>query len=201
MNARMTPSMPTSTRTKRMRSQPGRMVLASLAVAGLACGCGLTAPSRADGYADLESLGMFDVDNKLTISIGPALLRFAAMEVEDDPETRALLQGLKGVRVRIYEIDGNPRRVAARLARMSSHLQEDGWMPLMLVRERNEAVHLLVKSRGDAIQGLTLLVSDGESEAVVVNLIGDIRPERFSDAMIALDLGVAEGQTIRVAEG
>ena len=45
----------------------------------------------------------------MSISIGPSLLRFAARHMEDDPETRALLRDLSGVRVRIYEVDGEPR--------------------------------------------------------------------------------------------
>jgi len=82
-------------------------------------GCGLTAPKSSDGYADLDSLDMFDVDHTITLSLGPTILNFAASHVDDDPETKALLRGLDGVRVKIYEIKGNSDRVAARMKKMN----------------------------------------------------------------------------------
>lgn len=151
-------------------------------------GCGLTAPRGNEGYADLESLGMTDTDRVLSLSIGPALLGFAARHVDDEPETRALLNSLDGVRIRVYEIDGDATRVAARIDAMSTHLQEDGWEPVLLVREDDETVHMLLRMRGERVAGMTVLVSDGDAEAVVVNLMGEIEPRQFGDVMLALNV-------------
>ncbi len=166
--------------------------------------CGITAPRSNDGYADLESLGMRDTDRVLNISIGPTLLHFVARFMDDEPETRDLLRSLDGVRVRIYEIDGDASRVAQRIFRMSEHLREDGWEPVLLVRRQDEEVHMLLRMENDHISGMTVLVSDGESEAVIVNLMGKIRPEQFGDVMIALDVdapGVDGVQVAQISEG
>jgi len=161
----------------------------ALLLASLLVGCSFTAPRSSAGFADLDSLGIQDVNQTMTLSIGPTLLRFAASHIDDDePETRALLRSLEGVRIRIYEIDGNSGRVAADIKRMSRHLQEDGWQPVLLVRENREQTHMLAKIDASTIRGLTLLTSDGSSEAVVINLMGDIQPERFSDVMLALEV-------------
>jgi hypothetical protein len=153
----------------------------------LLTGCGLTAPRSNEGFADLDSLGMTDVDNTMTLSIGPSLLHFAARHVEDDPETQALLQGLDGVRVRIYEIDRNPDRVAGRIEKMSLKLRDQDWQAVALVQEGDEQTHMLIKMSGDQICGLTVIAFDGE-EAVVVNVMGDLRPELFGETMAALDV-------------
>jgi hypothetical protein len=150
--------------------------------------CGITAPRRAAGFADLESLGVRDTDRTMTISIGPALLHFAANHVDDDPETAQLLRSLDGVRIRIYRIDGDAARVAGRISRMSLRLQADGWQPVLLLREQQEEVHMLLKERNGSICGMTVLAADGEAEAVVINLMGDIQPARFGDVMLALDI-------------
>jgi hypothetical protein len=166
--------------------------------------CGITAPRSNDGYADLESLGMHDTDRVMSLSIGPTLLHFAARYMDDDPETRDLLRSLDGVRIRIYEIDGDASRVAQRIFSMSEHLQEDGWDPVLLVREQDEEVHMLVRMDNDHISGMTVLVSDGESEAVIVNLMGEIRPEQFGDVMVALEVdapGVGDVQVAQAGEG
>ena len=175
----------------------------SLALLPLLTGCGLTAPRGSEGFADLDSLGIRDTDHVISLSIGPALLRFAARHVDDDPETQALLRSLDGVRVRVYEIDGDAGRVAVRMSDMSRKLQDDGWEAVMTVREEREQVHMLMRLSGERIAGMTVLVSDGESEAVIVNLMGDIRPEQFSDVMVALDVDAAGVDTVEAkpAEG
>jgi hypothetical protein len=175
-------------------------ILTALLLTALLAACGLTAPRGSDGFADLESLGLSDTDRVLALSIGPALLRFAARHVEDDPETRALLEGLDGVRVRIYEIDGDATRVAGRIDRMSSNLQLDGWEPVLRVRQEAETVHMLVRTVDGHIRGMTVLVCDGESEAVLVNLMGEIRPDQFSDVMVALDVDAPGVKTIQVTD-
>lgn len=172
----------------------------------LACGtlfigaCGITAPRSNDGYADLESLGMRDTDRVINLSIGPTLLHFAARYMDDEPETRDLLRSLDGVRIRIYEIDGDASRVAHRIFRMSEHLQEDGWEPVMLVREQDEEVHMLLRMDNNHISGMTVLISDGESEAVIVNLMGEIRPEQFGDVMVALEVDAPGVDDVQVAQ-
>jgi hypothetical protein len=162
--------------------------------------CGITAPNSSDGFADLESLGMRDADRVMNLSIGPTILHFAARYSDDEPEVRELLRSLDGVRIRIYEIDGDAGRVAERIYNMSQHLQAAGWESVMLAREENEEVHMLLRTVNSRISGMTVLTSDGESEAVVVNLMGDIRPEQFGDVMVALEVDVPGVQDVRLAE-
>ena len=163
--------------------------------------CGLTAPRSNDGYADLESLGMRDTDNVMTLSIGPALLHFAASHVDDDPEVQGLLKGLDGVRIRIYEINGDAGRVATRMDNMSRHLQDDGWEPVLLIREEDETTHMLLRVVDEQICGMTVLVSDGDSEAVVINLMGEIQPQQFGDVMLALDVDTPGIEDVQIAPG
>ncbi len=151
--------------------------------------CGITAPRSNEGYADLDSLGVFDTDRTMALSIGPTLIKFAALAVDDDePEIAALLRDLDGVRIRIYEIDGNPQRVAKRIMNMSKRLREDGWQSVALIQEEDEQTHMLIRTSGDRIYGLTLISSDGEEEAVIINLMGHLDPHNFSDLMNALDI-------------
>lgn len=180
-----------------VRPAPRLLVIVSLCMALSACG--LTAPKSSDGYADLESLGMRDTDNVMTLSIGPALLRFAASHVDDDPDTRDLLKGLDGVRIRIYEIDGDAGRVATRIDNMSRHLQDDGWEPVMLIREEDETTHMLLRVVEGQICGMTVLVSDGETEAMVINLMGEIKPQQFGDVMLALDADTPGIEDVQIA--
>ena len=150
-------------------------------------GCGITAPVNNDGFADLEPLQGDHVTTTMMLSVGPTLLRVAARYVDDDPETEALLRALEGVRVRIYEIKGGAGEVAADFDRMSAKLRSGDWEPVVLVKEADERTHMLMKLDAETITGLTVLTSDGH-EAVVVNVMGELEPEMFSETMSLLDV-------------
>lgn len=152
-------------------------------------GCGVTAPQRGPGYADLDGLSLVDVDRSLSLSLGPTVLRLAAQGIDDDPLARELLRNLDGVRVRVYTVDGDPQAVAANLDAMGQRLREGGWEPVVRVREGGETTHVLMRLEQQHIAGITVLTSDS-LEVVLVNVMGELRPELFSEAMLALELSV-----------
>jgi len=162
--------------------------------------CGITAPRSSEGFADLDSPEFIDADRTVTLSMGRALLRFLASHIDDDPELARLLRGLDGVRIRTFEIDGGPSRVATRMNQMSAQLQAQGWEPVLLERGQQEELHLLLKSRDGLIRGLTFLCSDGEAEADVINLMGDIPPARFGDIILALEIDAPGVGDVRLAD-
>ena len=177
-----------------------RIALAAVMLTGLTA-CGLTAPRSNDGYADLDSLGMFDTDRVISLSIGPTLLHFAANYVDDEPEVQDLLRSLDGVRIRVYEVDGDAQKVAGRMQGMSERLQQDGWERIMLVQQEDEQAHMLLRMEGDQIRGMTVLVLDGQDEAVIVNLMGEIRPDQFSDVMVALEVDAGGVDEVELEDG
>ena len=101
------------------------------------------------------------------------------------------MRNIDGVRIRIYEIDGDASRVANRAQKMSLDLREDNWQPVMLIQDDSEQTHMLMRSEGDRIEGLTLITSD-DQEAVVINLMGHLDPQHFTDVMVALDVDAPE---------
>jgi len=152
--------------------------------------CGFTAPRSSEGFANLDSPGMAETDRVMSLSFGPALLHFAARFVDDDPETQALLRSLDGVRLRIYEVHGDYENITYNFERMGHKLHDDGWDPVMLIREKNELVQMYAKFFGAGIQGLTI-VSAESAEVVVVNIMGNIDPGDYTNIMLALDVDEA----------
>jgi Domain of unknown function (DUF4252) len=152
-------------------------------------GCGMTAPNHNAGYADWDVLSWRDVDATMTLSLGPTVLNTAARFVDDDPAVQALLRSLDGVRIKIYEIEGDALNVAQDLNDISAELRQAGWLPVVLVREEGEVTHVLAKTTGQSIEGITVLTSDS-ADVVFVNIMGEIHPELFVDTMVALDAPV-----------
>lgn len=164
-------------------------LLAIFAAALTLVACGITAPRSNEGYANLDSPGVLDTDRTMSLSIGPTLLRFAAAHIDDDPDTKALLKSLDGVRIRIYEVTGDSERISRKFERMGDKLVSDDWTPVMLVKDDGELIQMFAKSTSHGIQGLTLVTQDHD-EVVVINMMGDIEPGQFQDVMLALDTDV-----------
>lgn len=150
-------------------------------------GCNITAPRSNDGYANLDSPGILDTDRTMSLSLGRTTLRLAARFLDDEPETQALLRSLDGVRVRIYEVNGNGERGVRNFEQMGRKLRKDGWDAVMLVREQDELVQMYARSSANGIQGLAIVSADVD-EIVIVNVMGDIDPVYYSDVMVALDV-------------
>ena len=168
---------------------PPRLIVLAL-VLSLA-GCGVTAPHRNPGYADLDGLSWRDADATMSLSFGPTVLRFAANMIDDDPVARELLRNLDGVRIKVYQVDGDPVAIASDLNHMSAQLREDGWEAVILVREAGETTHVLMKIDQQRIAGLAVLTSDS-LEVVLVNVMGELRPDLFQEAMAAIDAPVPD---------
>jgi len=166
------------------------LVMILTLMAFLVSSCGITAPRGNEGYANLDSPGITDTDRTMSLSLGKTTLRFAARFLDDEPETQALLRSLDGVRVRVYEVNGDNERIVRNFERMGKKLDNDGWQPVMLIREEGELVQMYAKPSASGIQGLTIVSADGD-EVVVVNVMGDIEPEHFSDVMVALNVNDA----------
>jgi len=175
-----------------------RLLVLAMAIM-LLSSCGITAPRSNAGYANLDSPGMNDTDRTLSLSIGPTTLRVAARFLDDEPETQALLRNLDGVRIRTYDVHGDQARIARNFERMGGKLLDDGWDPVMLVRDEGELVQMYARSNSGGIQGLTIVSAD-KSEVVVINVMGDINPANFGDVMMALNVDDAPEVQIASAD-
>lgn len=139
--------------------------------------CGLTSGSLSNdpGYAKLHTPHFWEADKEIGLSLGPTIIKFAAGFIEDDDEVVALLKNLKGVKLRVYNVEDNSAMFNEYLSETSDQLSKQGWEQLVSVKEDGENVSVLIKLNEESISGVVVLVLD-DAEAVFVNLIGNIDP-------------------------
>ena len=111
--------------------------------------------------------------------------------VQDDTQDPDF--GSEDVRVNVFETTAMADGAVDFVRDTSAKLDDLGWEPVVTVREPDDLVHVLVKLEGETVSGLTVLVLDAE-EAVLVNVMGNLRPESFGQAMVALDVTVPDIQ-------
>ena len=106
----------------------------------------------------------------------------ARIAEREEPEVGKLLRGLKAIRVNVMGLsEGESSAVQKRVQKITGALDEKGWDRIVSVREKNDRIAVFVKTRGDeAVEGLFVSILEGNSEAVLVNIVGDIRPEQLA---------------------
>jgi hypothetical protein len=101
---------------------------------------------------------------------------------ESEPEVTELVQGLQHIRVNVIGLDdGNRAQIKERVKTLRAELDSQGWERTVTVQEKDQDVMVQIKTRGgEAVQGLVVTVFDGDKEAVLVNIVGDIKPEKIA---------------------
>ncbi len=99
-----------------------------------------------------------------------------------EPEIAQLLRGLHAIRVNVIGLtDANRPEMEKRVQAIRADLEARQWERVVTAQQPDEDVGVYLKTRGDeAVEGLVVTVLEGRKEAVLVNIVGDIRPEKLA---------------------
>lgn len=172
-----------------------RSISQFLAVAILAGGLSLNARASASpGEVDFGKLGdPGQGGNYVEINLGRNLISLAARLVEKQkPEVGKLLRSVELIRVNIVGLtDENRSGAEKRVLGIRAQLDKQGWQRIVTVKEKGgEDVGIYIKARGDeSLEGIVVTVLDGrKQEAVLINIVGDIKPEQIAAVGEALHI-------------
>lgn len=143
------------------------------------------------GYMDFGDLDVIYGEPRVMINIGGPLMKLlaAAAAASEDKEAAAMMQGLEGVRINIYETAGNTEPALAQMNRAKAALQAEQWQPIIQVKEQGEDVQMFTRLDGDIMQGMAIMVVNSE-EAVFLNILGNIDPAQVGKVMQQLNVDV-----------
>ena len=156
----------------------------------LLAGCGVSGNFRHDpGYAAFDSAGALAEHRELGLSLGPAPLALARLFLDDEePEIGAILKDLRAVRVYVYEGIPDGERLVQHLRDVESELIDDGWLAVAKIRDGADRVSVLLRPGDDGRnRGMAVIVQE-PTEVVLVNLIGNVRLDLFTEYMAELDV-------------
>ena len=170
------------------------MLRSSLAVAALAVGvsCNVLAGLPA-GQVDF---GTFtppaDGGQFVEVQINSNLLSLAAQVVEkQQPDAAKLLRSVQLVHVNVVGLtDENRAELTKRVRQIRHDLDARGWDHNVVVQEKGgQDVGIYTKTRGgEALAGLAITVIDAKGQVVLINIVGDIRPEQVAALGEKLDI-------------
>jgi len=117
------------------------------------------------------------------VNVTSSIITLATKFLEkDQPDVAKVLQGLHLVRVNVVGLNEENRPdMQARVQGIRKDLEAKGWERIVKVQEKDQDVGVYLKTQNkDTVQGLVVVVLDGNKEAVFVNVVGDIKPEQLA---------------------
>ena len=140
------------------------------------------------GYVDFGELNSTFGEPTVQISIGASLLSLVGtLSAQEDPEAAELFKKLNGVRVNVFETEAMAVGAVDLVKDISGKLSESGWESVVTVNSADEQVRVFMKINGETVDGITVMAVE-ESEAVFVNVIGNINPAELERVMKNFDI-------------
>jgi hypothetical protein len=118
------------------------------------------------------------------VHIRSNLINMAARLAEKaEPSIADMLRGLKLIRVNVIGLgDENGADVKKRVTKIREDLDAQGWERVVMARQAREDVCVYVKTRGEeAVEGVVVTVIEADRQAVLVNVVGNLRPEKLAE--------------------
>lgn len=140
--------------------------------------------ANAPGYVDFGKFSAAAAsDQFVEVNIKSNLISMVARLTEkSEPEVTKLLSGLQAVRVNVIKLnDENRSEVETRVKKIRGDLDDQSWERIVTAQQKGQDVSIYLKTKGsEAIEGLVVLVLAGKGEAVLVNIVGNIKPEQVA---------------------
>jgi hypothetical protein len=154
------------------------------------------------GYVDFGKIAPSGEGRFVEVDLPEGLIKFAAkLTSKQEPQAAEVLGNLKHVRVNVVELgDANREEIIGRVKAVRQELVSHGWNQVVNVREqpKGDDVQIFARMRGEeAIEGLVVTVISDKNEVVLVNIVGDIKPDQI--ATLAERFNIEPLKNIKIA--
>ena len=155
----------------------------SAAIAAISLVTSVRAANLEPGAIDLGKLSPTPGAEFVEVNINSNLVAMVTnFAKKAEPEVAEILKGLKSIRVNVLGLnDENRDDIQSRIASVRGQLDKGGWDRIVTVVDGADDVGVYMKTKGaEVVEGIVVTVLSGNKEAVFVNIVGDIRPEKLA---------------------
>ena len=133
------------------------------------------------GYVDFGKFTPPPGGEFVEVNVNSNLIAMVTNLAKDEPEVVEVLKGLKSIRVNVIGLNqANREEVENRVQSVRTQLDDGGWERIVTVLKGKDDIGVYMKTRGpEAVEGIVVTVLGGKNQAVLVNVVGDIRPEKL----------------------
>jgi hypothetical protein len=155
-----------------------------LAVLTAALNSGLYADTPAAGFVDFGTFTPSASGGEFVeVNISRNLIALVSqLTAKSEPQVTDLLRGLQQIRVNVVGLtDENRASAGKQIKAIRARLDSEKWERIVTVQQTGQDVGVYLKTRGgEAVEGLVVTILQGNREAVLVNIVGNIKPEQVA---------------------
>lgn len=141
------------------------------------------AADHSPGFVDFGKLVPSSTsDQFVEVQLHGALLKLAAqVSKKNEPEVADLLSGIERVRVNVVGLgEDNRAEITQRVKHIRAELAGNGWDQVVQAKEAKSDVSVYLKStQQEVVQGIVVTIMEGGREAVLINVVGNIRLDQL----------------------
>lgn len=144
---------------------------------------GALAEEKSAGFVDFGKLPSSSGKEFVEVSVGrPLFVICSKLFEKSEPEVAGLLRGLRLLQVNVVGLaEDNRDQMKEHIRKLRADLAGKGWDRVVTAQSGKEDVAVYVKTKGEeAIEGLAVTVLEGDKEAVLINIVGNIKPEQVA---------------------
>jgi hypothetical protein len=159
------------------------IVRVSAVIAAISLFATVRAANLEPGAIDLGKLTPTPGAEFVEVNINSNLIAMVTnLAKKAEPEVAEILKGLKSIRVNVLGLnDENREDIQSRIASVRGQLEKGGWDRIVTVIDGADDVGVFMKTKGaEVVEGIVVTVLSGNKEAVFVNVIGDLRPDKLA---------------------
>ncbi len=159
------------------------IIRASAAIAAISLVTAVRAANVEPGEINLGKLSPVPGAQFVEVNINSNLIAMVTTFAKKaEPEVAEILKGLKAIRVNVLGLnDDNRDDIQERITSLRAQLDKSGWDRIVTVMDGADDVGVFMKTKGaEVVEGIVVTVLSGQKEAVFVNIIGDIRPDKLA---------------------
>ena len=125
-----------------------------------------------------------------SVNVSEKLFSLVASAASEDVEPQSVVDGLKGIKVLVYENEEGNTKSGEYYREISSTLSLNSYEELMTVNSELDKVRILGKMESDKVINELLILCDADGEFVLVSLFGTIDVEKISKLSKLQDINI-----------
>ena len=154
-----------------------------------ACVSVISLAAYAQGSFDFDDIPGVDVEPFFQSNFGPVQIGFLrGVLAEIDPDMANVLNGLRGVSIRVYHDPGSARQFNSFIENVTEDLEDEGWMRVMYVQEEGNRAAIHMQMTEEEVSGMTVMLFDG-GEAIFINVDGTVSAADLGRVMAVMGAG------------
>ena len=152
--------------------------------------------AKAEGvFEKLQS--MIGVEPSVEVNLGAAMLGLLSGMTSEEKQISEVMKNLTEISVRVYDLEdddfrGDLKQIKTFISATAGEMKALGMEQLAAIREDDSTVYIMAEMGNDAIQGLSVMALDDDSELVVIKIGGQIMMKDLAGLMDRFNVDLSD---------